>query len=320
MTGVPLRIGAVVLTYNSTEDLPECLVGLLAQTGVDLRVIVVDNASRPEARARMEVDFLSALPGGRVIDASEEQPEDLVGLSGVFLRNPANGGYSAGNNVGARLAAAIGCEAVLIVNPDVRVSDPGFVAALGGLIMADPKTAVACSSVRSLSGAQENPMTEPGFLEEMLWPVTMLTAGLFGRRRPAPALPAEPFRVAKVSGACFLIRTEFLRQIGFFDETVFLYCEESILSAQVRAARSHMIMDPHRSAIHAHRTGAKGDPLPRFRIWAESRKRFHTAYSDYGALRQALLTGSRRLMLGLIWARSFLGRVKRKVLWMRKAT
>ena len=43
MTRAQSRVGAVVLTYNSADDLPDCLAGLRAQRGVDLQVIVVDN-------------------------------------------------------------------------------------------------------------------------------------------------------------------------------------------------------------------------------------------------------------------------------------
>lgn len=298
MTGQPLRIAAVVLTYNSTDDLPDCLSGLLAQAGVDLRVIVVDNASRPEARATMEADFLAALPGGRVLDAEAARPKDLADRTAVFLRNPVNGGYSAGNNIGARLAAELGCEAVLIINPDVRIDNPDYVAVLTKLVTADPRTAITCSALRSLSGAHENPMSEPGFFEELLWPVRMITARLW--RAPAgPQPPTATSQVDKVSGACFMIRSDFLRLIGFFDTSVFLYCEESILRAQVRALGWHMMMEPGLEALHAHRSSAKGSPLARFRFWAQSRRQFHRDHGGYGPLRRALLTGSRALMTGL---------------------
>ena len=215
MTGQPLRIAAVVLTYNSTDDLPDCLSGLLAQAGVDLRVIVVDNASRPEARATLEADFLAALPGGRVLDVEAARPKDLADRTAVFLRNPVNAGYSAGNNIGARLAAALGCEAVLVINPDVRIDDPDYIAILFDLVMADPKTAVACSKLRSLSGMHENPMCEPSFSEELLWPMRMISARLW-RASAGPQPPTATSRVDKVSGACFMIRSDFLRLIGFF--------------------------------------------------------------------------------------------------------
>jgi len=308
MSGQPLRVAAVVLTYNSSDDLPGCLAGLMAQQGVDLRILVVDNASTGDHRARMEADFRAALPEGRVLPARNIRPEDVAPLPAVFLRNEINAGYSAGNNIGARLGALIACAAVLVFNPDVRISDPEYVRTLAALITSDPATAVACSALRNLSGAQENPMSEPGFAEELSWPFQMLAAAVFRRRKPAAPLPAAPCRVEKVSGACFMIRTDFLQLTGFFEESVFLYCEESILMAQVRAAGWHMMMDPAIEALHAHRNDSKGDPLPRFRTWAKSRGQFHKDYGGYGPVRQSLLAGSRAITLGLIRGRGYLRR------------
>jgi len=305
MTETHTRVGAVVLTHNSSEDLPDCLVGLRAQRGVDLRVFVVDNASNLDERAQMEAIFREVFPEGRILTAKAAAAS---GKPAVFLCNDANFGYSAGNNIGARLAAEIGCEAVLIVNPDVRIEDPDYLAALVNLITADAETAVACSAVSNLSGAHENPMIEPGFVEELFWPVRMVFEHLLPRQRSFTILSTTPTKVEKVSGACFLIRTDFLGRIGFFDESVFLYCEESILYAQVRAAGWHMMMDPRRHARHAHRTNVKGDQLQRFRRWARSRGRFHAAYGKYGTLRQALLACSRSLMLALIWTKKILSK------------
>lgn len=302
----PGPIAAVILTYNSADDLPHCLTGLAAQRGVDLRVIVVDNASRPDARADMKAQFSETFPGGAVLSAGENLPSEAHHL---FLCNHQNSGYSAGNNIGARAATALGCTSVLIINPDVRIADPYYVVGLNELIAASPKTAVACSAVTNLSGMQENPMIEPGFIEELLWPVKILTVGLFRSRHSAAPLQTEPFRVSKVTGACFLIRMDFLHQIGFFDESVFLYCEESILRAQVRATGWHMVMEPRLRALHAHQTNAKGDQVSRFRVWAESRRRFHMIYGGYGKFWQSVLGVSRHLTLVLIQSKAFLNRV-----------
>lgn len=298
MTGTQKRIGAVVLTYNSSEDLPACLAGLQAQRGVDLRLIVVDNASNGDERARMKDTFLEFFSEGRILAAEAVADPDTPA---VFLCNEVNSGYSAGNNIGARFADEIGCDAVLIVNPDVRIDDQDYVSSLVDLITNDTKTAVACSAVTNLSGDQENPMSEPGFIQELLWPVKMVLGGFLHRNTPLVSLLETPVRVDKVSGSCFMIRLDFLRRIGLFDETVFLYCEESILSAQVREAGWHMIMDPRRSVLHAHRTDAKGDPLPRLRNWAKSRRRYHVAYGGYGPMGRALLVGSRSVTLVLVW-------------------
>lgn len=290
-------IAVVVLTHNSSEDLPDCLAGLAMQRGVVLRVIVVDNASQPDTRAVMEAQFSQVFPKGMILDAGAPSVSDTTAL---FLRNSENLGYSAGNNIGARLAIKMGCKAVLIVNPDVRISNPDYVATLSELIRADPRRAVACSAIRNLSGAHENPMREPGFIEEILWPVAMILAVLRSGRRHGIKQIEVVSRVEKVSGACFLIRSDFLQQMDYFDASVFLYCEESILMARVKAAGWHMMMDPSIEALHAHRSVSKGDPRLRFRQWAQSRRYFHQTYSEYSSLRQHALELSRRITLAFV--------------------
>lgn len=307
MIEYPLCVGAIVLTYNSTDDLSDCLTGLATQTAVDLRVIVVDNASHPEARAQMQAQFHKAYPQGLIVPVGTEIPPDT---QAVFLCNDRNAGYSAGNNIGARVATGLGCGSVLIINPDVRLGLPDHVATLARLVQADPRTAVACSAVRNLAGTQENPMTEPGLVAELLWPVRMVVQGLW-RRSPRQSEPGRAVcRVDKVSGACFLIRSDFLARIGYFDEGVFLYCEESILMAQVRAAGCHMVMDPRIEALHAHRSTAKGNPLRRFQAWMTSRAYFHDTHGTHGLLARRLLAASRRATLGLVSTREALRRLR----------
>ncbi len=303
MIGMPMRVAAVVLTYNSTEDLSECLSGLISQTGIDLRVIVVDNASRPDALELLEADFLAALPDGRILDAASARAEKFGDLKAIFLRNEVNEGYSAGNNIGARIAVKMGCKAVLIINPDVRIADQSYVRSLSELITANEHTAVACSSLRNLSGALENPMKELSYLEEVLWPIFMIVSPLRRIRTSPVRLMNYPFKVEKVSGACFMIRTDFLKRIEYFDDSVFLYGEESVLMAQVKSEGWHMVMDPQAEAIHAHRHEAKGNPLPRYQALLQSRAYFHQKYSGYGPLKLKLLETSQKMSFLLFYVR-----------------
>jgi hypothetical protein len=306
------RIGAVVLTYNSSEDLLNCLIGLRAQQGVNLQIIVVDNASKPDERSRLKAIFLEVLPMGIILPANGTMDVDA---SAVFLCNDINSGYSAGNNIGARFAVASGCEAVLIINPDARIEDPDYLVELFGLITVNTKTAVACSALTNLLGIHENPMIEPGFWEEFFWPLQMIIKRFFYRQIIRKPSFNKPQRVEKVSGACFLIRTDFLLQIDYFDETVFLYCEEAILSAQVQRAGWNMMMDPRQHALHSHSHSsmAEGKQYNRYMNWAKSRGKFHATYSQYGVLRQAFLAESRRTILVLIWLKMILKKLFKAV-------
>lgn len=303
------RIAAVVLTYNSDDDLPHCLSGLVAQRDVDLHIIVVDNASRLDLRHSMEKQFSTTITNGTILNIDDPLPLDK---SHFFICNNRNDGYSAGNNIGARIASRLGCTSILIINPDVQIYDPFYIYSLHEIIAVNSKTAITCSAVTNLSGAHENPMTEPSFIEEFFWPLKMLFSKILTRRNSKPPLLIEPYKISKVSGSCFLIRTDFLQKIGFFDQSVFLYCEESILQAQVKAAGWHILMNPKIHAVHAHRSNSKGNQVSRFLIWAESRRKFHKIYGGYGILRQSALECSRQLTLAIIKSKILFARLRSK--------
>lgn len=295
MTGVS-RISAVVLTYNSQADLPACLDGLLAQRGVDIRFVVVDNASEPCNRAAMEAVFLDRRPEGLIVDAAEATPALLDQTDAIFVRNEHNGGYSAGNNIGARLAVGGGSKAVLIVNPDVRIADPDYIATLWAEMEARPDCLVAASKLVNLAGRDEHPLRQTRFWEELLW------FRQFGPRafQPAPHVQppsgTDPVEAEKVHGSCQLIRGSFLEDTGYLDENVFLYCEEPILAAQVQAAGGRMLVFPKLEALHAHVASAKGNASRRMLQFIKSRLYYFDTYTDYGQAKRTALHVSYRLL------------------------
>lgn len=91
-----LRVSVVVLAWNAAADLPLCLEEIARSRGVDLQVIVVDNAS-----ADGSADVAAAHP-----------------TKPVVVRNEINRGCAGGNNAGWRAAAH---PFVVFVNPDCMV-------------------------------------------------------------------------------------------------------------------------------------------------------------------------------------------------------
>lgn len=290
------RIGVVVLTYNSASDLPACLDGLFSQRGADIRVIVVDNASTPENRAAMEDTFLERAPNGWVVDAAGASPAMIETTRAVFVRNPRNAGYSAGNNIGARLAVGAGCEAVLIANPDIRIEDPDYLATLWVEMGAIEDCLVGASKVVDVNGQDHHPLRESGYWEELLW--IRQYGPRWVRPRPwvVPPVGAAPVEAEKVHGCCMMLRSSFLEATGFLDEAVFLYCEEPILAARVRAAGGRLMVFPRVQALHAHIASTKGNPNRRMLQFIKSRLYYLETYAGYGPVRLLAL----RVSYGLL--------------------
>ena len=102
------RVAAVILNYNTGDDCRKCLHYLHSQEDADVWIVVVDNGS--------------TLPG------EAERLEALCQEYGAALiLNRENGGFSAGNNLGLRAAAAHGADWMLVLNPDVELRDPHYI-------------------------------------------------------------------------------------------------------------------------------------------------------------------------------------------------
>lgn len=295
-----IRLASVVLNFNSSHDLAVLLPQLKAQRGIPHAVIVVDNASRPEEVERAKEIFTQTWPDG-VAGATADITARIEGAgppaSAYLVLHDRNGGYSAGNNVGIRLADKLGASAVLIANPDMRLDNPDYAAQLYDTLMGEEHNVIAASRVVGLDGRDQSPLTELAYWEEFLWPVVVLRNRL-GKPISHVVVPAgdQPVAVEKVSGCCLMLRTDFLRSNGYFDEGVFLYCEEPILSEQVRRVRGRIVFQPRLKAVHAHVKTSKGNPSRNMLRHIESRNYFIRYYARHGPVAKLGLSVSYALL------------------------
>lgn len=253
------KIAVVILNYNSSGDCRKCVSHLKRQEGVELEIVIVDNCSRAE-----EADAAARI--------AREQ-------GCTFIAAGENRGYNAGNNVGLRHAAGLGCEYALIANPDMEFPERGYVARLAAEMRQRPDVAVVGSDIVTPEGIHQNPMMRDGD-----WRSSFGWIQSFFRKKKADTYDfidnyAESHYCSKVSGCCLLVRMDFMERIGYFDERVFLYCEEAILSRQVEREGMKMYYIADARAIHAHVKSEKGDPVARFRHWKRSRFHYIDNYS-----------------------------------------
>ena len=257
-----MRIAVIMLNYNSSADCRKCIGYLMQQQGVELEIVVVDNCSCEDDRKAVEL-------------LCKEQ-------SCTFIVNSKNNGYNAGNNLGLRYAAEKGYEFALIANPDMEFPQTHYLATLLGKMQEDTEIVVCGSDIVGADGIHQSPMFQDGnWRGSFGWIKEIL-----GKKKKSDAYDfidnyKESHYCHKVSGCCFMIRMSFLKSIDFFDEKVFLYCEEAILSRQVEMNSKKMYYLATAQAVHRHVRSEKGDPVKRFKTWGKSRCYFIDKYSGY---------------------------------------
>lgn len=251
------KVAVIILNYNSSEDCRKCVPFLKRQEGIELELILVDNCS----------------PDGDKVKALCQEEEC------TFIPNKENRGYNAGNNIGLRYAAHKGYKYALIANPDMEFPQTDYVKRLVEVMEKDLDIVVVGSDILGADGIHQNPLVRDGnWTKSFNW-----LKSLFVKNHTFfPEYldnPKQSHYCVKVSGCCLMVRIDFIKKIGFFDEYPFLYCEEPILSRQVEMAGKRMYYTADTQAIHRHIASTKGDPVKRFRQWKRSRLYFIKRYS-----------------------------------------
>ncbi len=198
-------VDVAIVNWNTAEAALAAARAYLASEGVEARVALVDNASRPEQRRILRDDC----PPGVRLDLHEE-----------------NRGYGAAANLALSRGEA---ELVCVSNADV-LPEPGALAALAAVALAEPRAGMVGPA---FGGETDRYHADLPGSAAMLGRVF---AGSFARGAVAPPPPGETKEAGQPSGACFAMRRAVWEQAGGFDEGFFLWYEDVDLARRLADA------------------------------------------------------------------------------------
>lgn len=217
MSSTPL-VTAVVVTYNNSEVIDDCLSGIVGDPRVE--VVVIDSGSSDDSVHRVR-----SHPGVRCI-AHEE-----------------NVGWTSGSNEGASASSA---RAVAFLNPDTRATSSKLIALasrLGGSVAAvSPRFVNGDGSPQSFYSKLPSPVTGP-FLylnsgqridEKLGRPV--VRRHLYGERTQVPC-PAH------AGAACLVVDREVFSRLGGFDERMWIFFSDVDFSRRLAASGRRLYVD-----------------------------------------------------------------------------
>lgn len=164
-----------------------------------------------------------------------------------------NGGYGFGNNVGLRrgLASKERFDAFYLLNSDA-FPDQGSLGTLVDFLADDPRAGIVGSRINGLDGSgQQSCFRFPNIWNEVdrAAKLGVLSQAIADKTVVIP-LPDVVTEVDWVAGASMLIRREVLEQIGLFDETYFLYYEETDLCLRAKRAGWNVVYVPTATVKH----------------------------------------------------------------------
>ncbi|MEW6553600.1 MAG: glycosyltransferase family 2 protein [Actinomycetota bacterium] len=210
-------ISVVALNYKTRDLLHDCLRSLLAHAdGLDLEVIVVDNASG-DGSAEM---------------VREKFPQVALAV------NEENVGYSRGTNRGIRMSSA---PYILLLNPDTVVG-AGALRGMYEYMESHADAAIVGPRMVGEDGDYQQSCFHFTLLDarHALLYLLVLLGGLgssmFGMSTDPAGDGRCPIEVDWVYTACALVRARALEEVGLLDEGLFLYGEDMDLCYRVKRA------------------------------------------------------------------------------------
>lgn len=233
--GSPLsRVTAVIVNYNSGRWLARCIDNLRGRSGSLPEVIVIDNASSDGS--------IDILPEG----------------AGITVRRAhRNLGFGRGVNQALR---SVRTEYLLVINPDCLLV-PASLTRLVEELDEHPDVALVSGRVFDMSGTEQRGsrrrLPSRGQVLSEVLPFSRVN-GIDLTHEPAPE---EPTDVEAVSGACMLVRTAALEQVGAFDPGFHMHFEDLDLMARLRAAGWRIRLVPTVFVSHAGGVSSRRRPL-----------------------------------------------------------
>jgi len=212
-------VAAIILNYNGFDDTVDCVKSLRNYYDDELKIYLIDNASPDGSGKRLERYF----------------PEIEV------FRLDTNRGYAAGNNFGISRAYRKDFEYFLVLNQDIVVNSDILDVMLREFSEDDRLGIVTCKvlykqrpRVINYAGGRIN---------------KLICGGQIYRLGQRDTGIVEKKLITFVSGMIFLMKREVLDDVGYMNESFFMYAEDVEYSMRV-GKRFKMLYTSEVSVLH----------------------------------------------------------------------
>lgn len=269
-----MKLTYVCTNFNNSAFTVAAVASLKKNTGHDLGVFVVDNASRPE-----EVEILRRL--------AHENPIVHV------IANSENVGYFAGLNLGLRAARAAHPDVDWVVagNNDLEFP-PDFCDRIESRKHEYGRYSVISPDVVTLDGEHQNPYVISGistireifydlyysnyYLGQLIYKAAKLFPRATRRGDNDHWRTARPIHMGH--GSCYLLTPRFFGQFSEFWSPTFMWSEEVFLSLQLKGVGEQVFYSPAISVTHFWHGSLQG--MPARHRWSMAREA-HRVYRKH---------------------------------------
>ncbi|WGE57046.1 hypothetical protein [Actinobacillus equuli] len=253
-------------TFSYIDDFP---------SEVSNKFVVVDNSAEASAEKFLEKNSFNYS-----LYEFEEKKLFLLNMNKkiiYIIDANENGGYSKGNNLGAKIAREFfSSKYYIFSNNDVKITNSAYFSIIPELF-SQYNIGILGGKVISPDGNLQSPRKSKSFFSQMILQYFNILwfRCKFNKYLWDVDTNANQGKVDWISGCFMIIASSAFHQVNGFDENTFLYCEEMILSTKLLDVGYITYYYPQIEIIHEHH----GTPSRLLREIAHKSKRYY--YHQY---------------------------------------
>lgn len=282
MKSSDIKTGLVVVNYNDHQTTFKFIQNIKNFKNIDL-IVVVDNCSTDDSYKKLKV---------------------LEDSSLKIIKSDKNGGYGYGNNIGIKYAIKIlGKCNIIITNPDIEFKNKDIKILTDGLNK-DEDCAVVAPIILE-NGKENKGWKLPTIYQDVLLNIVFIHRYL---RKPLLFYESKWYnkkhvQVDCVSGCFFIIKSEIMKKINYFDENIFLYYEENILGKKIKLINKKVFVDTEVKIVHHHSISIDNSvsKIEKYKILKESQMYYHKKYNNASMIGKLLLCLTNKLTLFVLY-------------------
>lgn len=277
------KIGFVIVNYNDAKTTIRLLNQLKEFKNID-SIVVVDNNSTDDSFVQLK-----------------EQENGNI----TIIKNSENKGYSSGMNTGAKyLIEKIGRCNIIFSNSDIIIKNAKDLNTLSSDI--NNEVAVASPVIEEHGNLNRGWKKTTAFTEVLL--NLPYISRYFKRKKlyyKDDYYKKDKSYVDVVSGCFFMVDSEALKQVNYFDENTFLYYEELIFAKKLENINKSLVIDNRVRIIHDHSVTIDKNvkKINKYRILKSSQRYYVKEYLKANSFQMALLYITNKLSLFILYIR-----------------
>ena len=224
------KVAIVVLNYLNYQDTIECVESIAYDKYSEKQIIIVDNGSSNESKAKLEEKFFNR--------------------DGIYLLfNAKNEGFARGNNIGIRYATEqLECRFVLLVNNHTIFKDPQTITVL--MEAYEEGVGIIGPRIVGTDGGEQNPvrnevirsnLAQEFYYRQKDLNIRLKQSSLYQalrkvnlfKKKKGPRLAVQNSRTSMnlvLHGACMMLTKDYFKYYPYLFPNTFMYYEENILT------------------------------------------------------------------------------------------